>query len=62
MARRRWHWSRMLLRLRKIIRNDQLILAVLALAAGALVGGSVIVFRLLIGLFQTVFSVTAQNF
>jgi len=55
MARRRWHWSRMLLRLRKIIRNDQLILAVLALAAGALVGGSVIVFRLLIGLFQTVF-------
>ena len=55
MARRRWHWSRMLLRLRKIVRNDQLILAVLALAAGALVGGAVIAFRLLINLFQTVF-------
>ncbi len=55
MARRRWRWSRLLFWLRAIVRNDQLILAVLALVAGGLVGGLIIGFRLLIGVVQTVF-------
>jgi len=55
MARRRWRWTRILLRLRKVIRNDQLILAVLALLVGGLIGGLIIVFRQLIGVFQIIF-------
>jgi len=55
MARRRWRWSRLLLWLRAIVRNDQLILAVLALIAGGLVGGLIVGFRLLIGIIQTLF-------
>lgn len=41
--------------LRRLIRNDQLMLAVLAIAVGAAAAGGVIVFRELIVLAQTAF-------
>lgn len=55
MAERRLRASRALLRLRQFVRNDQLILAVLALVVGALVGAAVIAFRETIALVQTAF-------
>ncbi|MDP6772749.1 MAG: chloride channel protein [Rhodospirillales bacterium] len=53
--RRRLRWSRALLRLRRLVRNDQLILSVLALVVGAAVGGAVIAFREAIALVQAGF-------
>ena len=55
MARRRLRPSRILMRLRRIIRNDQLILSVLAVVVGALAGGGTILIREGIDLVQGVF-------
>jgi len=45
MKRNVFRASRILLRLRRIIRNDKLILSVLALVVGVVGGGAVIIFR-----------------
>ena len=45
MARRRISFSRALMRLRRIVRNDQLILGMLAVLVGLASGGCIIVFR-----------------
>ncbi len=50
-----------MMRLRRVLRNDQLILAILALVVGAAAGGSVILFREGIGLVQTVFYGSPTN-
>lgn len=55
MSSHRSKMSRVMMRLRRVIRNDQLILAVLALVVGAAAGGGVVLFREGIGLVQTVF-------
>jgi chloride channel protein, CIC family len=55
MARRRLRPSRILMRLRRIIRNDQLILSILAVVVGAAAGGGVIAIRELIDLVQGFF-------
>lgn len=47
--------SRVLMRLRRLLRNDQLVLGLLALAVGALAGGAVIAFREGISLVQLLF-------
>lgn len=47
--------SRLLLRVRRIVRNDQLVLGVLALVVGVAVGFGVVVFRELIRLVQTLY-------
>jgi CIC family chloride channel protein len=52
MKRNRFRASRILLRLRRVVRNDQLILSVLALVVGVVGGGAVIGFREGIGLIQ----------
>lgn len=49
------------MRLRQFVRNDQLILSVLALIVGAAVGGAVIAFRETIALVQTVFYGTGSE-
>ena len=54
-TKRRLRLSRVLLRLRRLVRNDQLILSVLALVVGAAVGGAVIAFREAVALVQGVF-------
>lgn len=46
---------RFILRMRGIVRNDQLLLAVLAVIVGAMSGGAIILFREGIGLIQSVF-------
>jgi len=55
MKKPRLKASRVLLRLRRIVRNDQLILSVLALVVGVVGGGAVIVFREAIDLVQHLF-------
>ena len=55
MAKRRLRPSRILMRLRRIIRNDQLILSILAVFVGAAAGGGVIAIREGIDLVQGVF-------
>lgn len=55
MSSHRSKMSRVMMRLRRVIRNDQLILAILALVVGAAAGGGVVLFREGIGLVQTVF-------
>ncbi len=55
MSSHRSKMSRVMMRLRRVIRNDQLIVAVLALVVGAAAGGAVILFREGIDLVQTVF-------
>ncbi len=55
MARRQISFSRGLMRLRRIVRNDQLILGMLAVLVGLGAGGCIIVFRESISLIQTVF-------
>jgi len=52
MAKYRFKASRLLMRLRKIIGNDQLVLSALAVLVGAGTGGGVILFRETIGFFQ----------
>lgn len=47
--------SKLLLRVRRIVRNDQLVLGVLALVVGVAVGGGVIAFRELIRVVQTLY-------
>ncbi|MCH8990239.1 MAG: chloride channel protein, partial [Acidobacteria bacterium] len=44
-TRTRFTYSRMLLSLRRLIRNDHLILVVLSLVAGCVAGGAVVLFR-----------------
>lgn len=53
MTRRRFTVSRLLMRLRKVLGNDQLIVSILALVVGAAGGGAVILFREGIVLVQT---------
>jgi len=55
MPRARFTYLRFLLRLRRLIRNDHLILAFLALVAGAAGGAAVIAFREAISFVQLVF-------
>jgi CIC family chloride channel protein len=52
MARPRIRMSRILMRLRRFIRNDQLILSILAVFVGATAGGGVIAIRELIDFVQ----------
>ena len=52
MASSRTRLNRILMRLRRIIRNDQLILSILAVFVGAAAGGGVIAIRELINLIQ----------
>ncbi len=61
MSSHRSKMSRVMMRLRRVIRNDQLILAILALAVGAATGGGVVLFREGIGLVQTVFYGSATS-
>ncbi len=61
MSSHRSKMSRVMMRLRRVIRNDQLILAILALVVGAAAGGGVVLFREGIGLVQTVFYGSATN-
>ncbi len=55
MAAMRFKPSRVLMRLRRVVRNDQLILSLLALVVGAAAGGAGILFREGIGIVQTLF-------
>lgn len=55
MPERHFVVSRVLMRIRRIVRNDQLILAVLAVVVGACSGGAIILFREGISVVQTVF-------
>ncbi len=55
MASGRITVSRVLMRVRRVFRNDQLVLAVLAVFVGACSGGAVIVFREGISLVQSIF-------
>ena len=55
MIRRRITAGRILVRLRRIVRNDHLVLSVLALVVGAAGGGAIIVFREGIDLVQLMF-------
>jgi CIC family chloride channel protein len=55
MIGRRITAGRILVRLRRIVRNDHLILSVLALVVGAAGGGAIIVFREGIDLTQMLF-------
>ncbi len=48
-------YSQFLLKLRQVVRNDHLILVLLALVAGAIAGGAVVAFREGIDMAQTVF-------
>jgi CIC family chloride channel protein len=50
-----FHISKALMRVRRVVRNDQLVLSILALFVGSAVGGAVIVFREAINLFQRLF-------
>lgn len=52
MAQDRFTYLRMLVRLKRLIRNDHLILAILALVAGAAAGGAVVAFREVVSLVQ----------
>lgn len=52
MTEKRLTYSRLLHRLRRVVRNDQLILAVLALVVGCIAGGAVVGFREAIDLVQ----------
>ena len=52
MASSRTRLNRILMRLRRIIRNNQLILSILAVFVGAAAGGGVIAIRELINLIQ----------
>ena len=54
MIRSRLRVSRILMRLRRIIRNDQLILSVLAVFVGLAAGGGVIAIRELIDFVQRI--------
>jgi len=55
MATSRFHISRALMRVRRVLRNDQLVLSILALIVGSAVGGAIILFREGINLFQVLF-------
>jgi CIC family chloride channel protein len=55
MPKSRFTVSRMLMRIRRVVRNDQLVLSVLALIVGIAAGGAVILFREGINLFQRLF-------
>lgn len=55
MARRSSTLARWLIRLRRIIRNDQLVLSVLAVVVGAAVAGGTILLRMAITFFQDTF-------
>ena len=61
MTRRRFKLGRLYVRLRRIIRNDQLTLSILGFVVGAVAGGAIIGFREAIGLFQTVFFATGSE-
>ena len=50
-----FHISKALMRVRRVVRNDQLVLSILALIIGSTVGGAVILFREGINLFQHLF-------
>jgi len=52
MAKDRLTYIRLLAPLKRLIRNDHLVLAILALVAGAAAGGAVIAFREVISLVQ----------
>jgi CIC family chloride channel protein len=52
MARRRFRLNRLLTRLRRVVKNDQLILSVLAVLVGAIAGGGTILLREGIALFE----------
>ncbi|MEE9317973.1 MAG: chloride channel protein [Rhodospirillales bacterium] len=54
MKKPRYTYIRMLSRLRRLVRNDHLIMVILALVAGSLAGSAVILFRELISLVQTI--------
>ena len=51
-TRTRFTYSRMLLRLRRLIRNDHLMLVVLSLVAGSVAGGAIVLFREAISFIQ----------
>ena len=55
MTTSRFHISRALMRVRRVLRNDQLVLSILALIVGSAVGGAIILFREGINLFQVLF-------
>ncbi len=55
MTTSRFHISRALMRVRRVVRNDQLVLLVLALLVGSTVGGAVILFREAINFIQHTF-------
>ena len=55
MTTSRFHISRSLMRVRRVVRNDQSVFSVLALIVGSAVGGAVILFREGIDLFQYLF-------
>ncbi len=55
MTAKHFHISKALMRVRRVVRNDQLILSILAMVVGSAVGGAVILFREGIDLFQKLF-------
>ena len=61
MTRRRFRLGRLYVRLRRIIRNDQLTLSILGFVVGAAAGGAIIGFREGISLVQTVFFATGSE-
>ncbi len=61
MAKSRFMASRFLMRIRRALGNDQLVLSVLALVVGAAVGGAVILFREGINLFHYIFFQTSEE-